>query len=146
MNVAVALYLGWKPHPPSRNTTARRIAAGTARLARPTALHTGGLTVTTTCGRSPPSVGRSPLVNARYASSTTASASRCAAERKSTSTSGLASQFGLHLCPLLGAEVRRHPRQYRADHRDIGSADRVVSHRRRLRQSRSHRCATQPTA
>lgn len=48
---------------------------------------TARLTVTTTCGRSPPSVGSAPSVSARWASSTSASASRCAAVRRSTSVS-----------------------------------------------------------
>ena len=41
----------------------------------------------TTCGRSPPSVGSSPSFKARAASSTRASASRCAVVRKSISVS-----------------------------------------------------------
>jgi hypothetical protein len=73
---------------------------------------TGSLTVTTTWGRSPPSVGSSPLLNARWASSTKASASRYAASRRSTSTSvtGRGAASGLNAERTISAASRSsHP-------------------------------------
>lgn len=74
------------------------------------------LMVTTTWGRSPPSVGRSPACSDRWARSTRASASRWGAVRRSISVSvaGRGAASGL-----------------RADHLDVSGADRVLSHGRR---------------
>ena len=70
------------------------------------------LTVTTTWGRSPPSVGRSPASNARWARSTRASASRCAAVRRSVSLSvaGRGAASGLSAARTISVASRSsHP-------------------------------------
>jgi hypothetical protein len=72
---------------------------------------TGRLTVTTTWGRSPPSVGRAPSLSAREASSTRASASRCAVVRRSIRAEDLGGfpvqPTGQFIAPVAVVEAQR---------------------------------------